>query len=352
MLSKIGHSFEFCHKRRSPPKDKEPQDGGATNQIHIRKPVNQVQSRPQQQPKTWQAPKGRKLYRPVVNHPEGEGTSGTKDSLGREIPSPAIHNDNQVPSPEKNHASEPANNKVSNLPVTTSNTFAVLESYEDQLPLHGQEHNTTLTTISPGYESFMTEESPQIRVEDTGNLVHKESINEGVASPARSSESRFQEVPPPALIPALAQVSHSQVMDMQLQMHDNVFLFPPNPPLLTYGGPDGEEEESYNNRHAVVTYGSDSEVIVKAKKAVPPLSILTSCSTAQWANQLSTPPKIVPRHAYVTNRFTHVREQPISEIHPPFLSNSSRKGGEMQQSPPPQLDQPQKQGYKTHEEYL
>ncbi|KAF5200107.1 hypothetical protein FRX31_010306 [Thalictrum thalictroides] len=94
---KIGYSFEFCHKRRSPPKDKEPQDGGTTNQIHIRKPANQVQSRPQQQPKTWQAPQGRKIYRPVANHPEGEGTSGTKDSLGRDIPSPAIHNDNQVP---------------------------------------------------------------------------------------------------------------------------------------------------------------------------------------------------------------------------------------------------------------
>ncbi|KAF5191559.1 hypothetical protein FRX31_018852 [Thalictrum thalictroides] len=265
-------------KRRSPPKDNEPQDGGATNHIHPKEPATQVHSRPLQQQKTWQVPKGRKVYRPVVVHQDGEGTSGTKDSLGREIQTPAIHPDNQVPSPEMDHVTEPANNnEVSNLPVTTSNSFAALEANDDYPS--GQEQNTTPTAFSPDSETFREEEPTHARYEDTDILVQKESTNEGVASPVNSTDSPAQEDSPPAHIPSLAQVSHSQVMDMQLQMHDNGFLFPPNPPLLTYGGPDEEVEESYDNQHTVVTYGSDSEVIVKAKKTVPPLSILTRSKT-------------------------------------------------------------------------
>ncbi|KAF5193721.1 hypothetical protein FRX31_016692, partial [Thalictrum thalictroides] len=282
--SKIGHSFEFCHKRRSPPKDNEPQDGGLTNPVHPKKPAAQVHSRPLQQQKTWQAPKGKKVYRPVAFHQNGEGTSGTKDSSGREIQTPAIHPDNHVSSPELDHVSEPANNKeVSNPPelehvsepVTTSNSFAALEAYDDHPSSSGQEQIITPAAFSPVSDFFRAEEPPHARYENTDKLVQKGSTCEGVVSPVNSPDSPAQEVSPPAHLPALAQVPHSQVMDMQLHMHDNVFLFPPDPPLLTYRGPDDEEEESYDNQHIVVTYGSDSEVIVKAKKAVPPLSILT-----------------------------------------------------------------------------
>ncbi|KAF5199961.1 hypothetical protein FRX31_010452, partial [Thalictrum thalictroides] len=267
--------------RRSPPKENEPQDGGVTNPIHPRKPAEQVHSRPLQQQRTWQAPKGRKVYRPIAVHHNGEGTSGTKDSLGREIQTPAIHPDNNVSSPAMDHVLEPASNKeVSNPPeldhvsepVTISNSFVALETYEDHPPSSGKEQ-------TPCSEILRAEEPPHARYENTDNLVQKGSNCERVASPVNSPFSPAQEVSPPAHVQALAQVPHSQVMDMQLHMHDNVFLFPPDPPLLTYGGPDDEEEESYDNQHTVVIYGSDSEVIVKAKKAVPPLSILTRSRT-------------------------------------------------------------------------
>ncbi|KAF5175555.1 hypothetical protein FRX31_034858, partial [Thalictrum thalictroides] len=149
--------------------------------------------------------------------------------------------------PEMDHVTEP---------VTTSNSFAALETYEDHPP--SPEKEPPVSGIP------RAEEPPHARYENTDNPVQ----NGSNFSPA-------QEVSPPTHVQALAQVPHSQVMDMQLHMHDNVFLFPPDPPLLTYGDPDDEEEESYDNQHTVVTYGSDSEVVVKAKKAVPPLSILT-----------------------------------------------------------------------------
>ncbi|KAF5208281.1 hypothetical protein FRX31_002132, partial [Thalictrum thalictroides] len=265
---KIGHSFEFCHKRRSSPKDNEPQDGGVTNPIHPRKPAEQVHSRPSQQQRTWQAPKGRKVYRPIAVHQNGEGPSGTKDSLGREIQSPATYPENNEPSPERDHVLEPANNKeVSNPPE--------LDHASEPPPSSGKEQINTPAAFSPGSGIHRAEEPSHARYENTDNLVQKGSNCERVASPVNSPFSPSQEVSPPAHVQALAQVPHSQVMDMQLHMHDNVFLFPPDPPLLTYGDPDEEEEESYDNQHTVVTYGSDSEVIVKAKKAVPPLSILT-----------------------------------------------------------------------------
>ncbi|KAF5182411.1 hypothetical protein FRX31_028002, partial [Thalictrum thalictroides] len=180
-----------------------------------------------------------------------------------------------------NHVLEPANNKeVSNTPeldhasepVTTSNSFAALETYEDHPPSSGKEQINTPAAFSPGSGTHRAEETSHARYENTDNLVQKGSNCERVASPVNSPA---QEASPPAHVQALAQEPHSQVMDMQLHMHDNVFLFPPDPPLLTYGDPDEEEEESYDNQHTVVTYGSDSEVVVKAKKAVPPLSILT-----------------------------------------------------------------------------
>ncbi|KAF5189587.1 hypothetical protein FRX31_020826, partial [Thalictrum thalictroides] len=166
--------------------------------------------------------------------------------------------------PERDHASEP---------VTTSNSFAALESYEDHPPSAGKDN--TPAAFSPGSGTHRAEEPPHASHENIDNLVQKGSNCERVASPVNSPFSPAQEVSPPAHVQALAQVPHSQVMDMQLHMHDNVFLFPPDPPLLTYGDPDEEEEESHDNQHTVVTYGSDSEVFVKAKKAVPPLSILT-----------------------------------------------------------------------------
>ncbi|KAF5194930.1 hypothetical protein FRX31_015481 [Thalictrum thalictroides] len=89
----------------------------------------------------------------------------------------------------------------------------------------------------------------------------------------------------PANIPALAQVPHSQVTDLELQLHDNVFIFPTNPTLqITSGESEGEEEENHDDQHAMVTYGSDSEVIVKSKKKVPPLSILTRTRTQGQAS--------------------------------------------------------------------
>ncbi|KAF5194455.1 hypothetical protein FRX31_015958, partial [Thalictrum thalictroides] len=253
------------------------------NPNHPRKPAEQVLSRPLQQQRTWQAPKGRKVYRPIAAQHNGEGTSGTKDSLGREIHSPATHPENNEPSPEKDHVLEPANNKeVSNTsdldhasePVTISNSFAALETYDDHPP-SGEEQINIPAALSPGSGIHRAEELPHARYESTDNLVQKGSACEREASPVNSPFSPVQEASSPAHVQALAQVPHSQVMDMQLHMHDNVFLFPPDPPLLTYGDPDEEEEENYDNQHTVVTYGSDSEVVVKAKKAVPPLSILT-----------------------------------------------------------------------------
>ncbi|KAF5183197.1 hypothetical protein FRX31_027216, partial [Thalictrum thalictroides] len=233
------------------------------NPIHPRKPAEQVHSRPLQQQRPWQAPKGRKVYRPIAVHHNGEGTSGTKDSLGREIQSPATHPENNESSLEKDHVLEPASNKEASNPdhasepITTSNSFAALEAYEDHPPSSGKEQINTPAAFSPGSGPHRAEEPSHARYENTDNLVQKGSNCERVASPVNSPFSPSQEVSPPAHVQALAQVS--QVMDMQLHMHDNVFLFPPDPPLLTYGDPDDEEEESYDNQHKVVTYGSDSE---------------------------------------------------------------------------------------------
>ncbi|KAF5194932.1 hypothetical protein FRX31_015483 [Thalictrum thalictroides] len=130
--------------------------------LNQKKPANQVQSRFQQQPRAWQAPKGRKVYRPVAVHTEDAGTSGTKDSLGREITSPAIQTTIHVSSPTKDHSPqhEQETKEVSNLPVTTSNAFAALDSYEDELSLHEQAHNAILTNESnvPDFEVVIVEE--------------------------------------------------------------------------------------------------------------------------------------------------------------------------------------------------
>ncbi|KAF5191180.1 hypothetical protein FRX31_019233, partial [Thalictrum thalictroides] len=151
--------------------------------------------------------------------------------------------------------------------VTSDNPFSVLEDLEEEVPhtdsctvipnivINEQHQTSDKAPLEPGISRL--EEQNAIYIEEEG---HKDEV---------------------AIIPALAQLYPTQPSDQfqgiaeQLQNELLSIHDPTNLLLLKYDDTEPEEENDTEVNQALVTYGSDTEIICKTKKSIPPLTMLT-----------------------------------------------------------------------------
>ncbi|KAF5189405.1 hypothetical protein FRX31_021008, partial [Thalictrum thalictroides] len=208
---------------------------------------------------------------------EGE-TSGEKDSSGNEIHPQQMPQTSAELETQTIKQREPANTirlnqtaahvqAVTPVPagVTSDNPFAVLEDLEEDIT------HISIPTENPGTNDHQTRDKAPVVEPDI-------SMEEQI--PACTEEDANKEAA--AIIPALAQLYPPHPSDQFQGIADQLLLNPftaQSPLLLTNEDTELEEEKEIDENQAMVTYGSDTEIICKNKKPTPPLTMLTRSKT-------------------------------------------------------------------------
>ncbi|KAF5184127.1 hypothetical protein FRX31_026286, partial [Thalictrum thalictroides] len=149
--------------------------------------------------------------------------------------------------------------------VTSENPFSVLEDLEEDIS------HIDIHTENPGTNDHQTRDKapvvePEISMEEQIPACTEEDANKEAA----------------AIIPALAQLYPPHPSDQFQGIADHL-LFDPStaqpPLLLTNDDTELDEENEIEENQAMVTYGSDIELICKSKKPIPPITMLTRSKT-------------------------------------------------------------------------
>ncbi|KAF5196435.1 hypothetical protein FRX31_013978 [Thalictrum thalictroides] len=201
---------------------------------------------------------------------EGE-TSGAKDSNGHEISSIQLQHETAdlqtepAGSAQPKHADAPAQ-----AGLTSANPFSVLEDMgEDTTHTDSYSEHPSRSTIN---DQHHTRNKAPLLEPGTSRL--EEQCTAGMEEEAKTDEA--------VTIPALAQLYPPQPSDqfqgiVELLQHEISTVQPPL--LLTNDDTEPEEENDLGRSQALVTYGSDTEVICKSRKSYPPLTMLTRSKT-------------------------------------------------------------------------
>ncbi|KAF5201192.1 hypothetical protein FRX31_009222 [Thalictrum thalictroides] len=240
-------------------------------------PKEHLITKDMQQPKktdSWRQAKIKQFYRPtgrmVEQNQEGE-TSGAKDSNGKEIqiePAALATQTTQqvIPARSTQVIHETGTTQAG---VTSENPFSVLGDLEEDT-----------TYIDTHTENTNSASKDQLNTRDNASFLEPGTSSfERQDTTCTEEEARKDEA---AIIPALAQLYPPEPSDQfqgiaeQLQ-YDLPAVKPPL--LLTNDDTDQEEENDIEGNQALVSYGSDSEVMCKSKKSYPPLTMLTRSKT-------------------------------------------------------------------------
>ncbi|KAF5191205.1 hypothetical protein FRX31_019208, partial [Thalictrum thalictroides] len=201
---------------------------------------------------------------------EGE-TSGAKDSNGNETPSEQLCPASVTLPTQNIQQVIPHATTIEQAGVTSDNPFSVLEDLEEEVP------HINVCTESPN-PVINTEQQPR----DKASLEPEVPRFENQNTACMEEEVQQDET---AIIPALAQLYPTQPSDQfqrvaeQLQYEHLSAPSPTNLLLLQNGDTEPEEENDIEENQALVTYGSNTEIICKSKKPIPPLTMLTRSKT-------------------------------------------------------------------------
>ncbi|KAF5207311.1 zinc ion binding / nucleic acid binding protein [Thalictrum thalictroides] len=268
----IGHSWEFCRKRNKVIGPKE----------HLNTKGVQQSKKTDIQTTSWRQAKIKQFYRPtgrmVEQFQEGE-TSGAKDSNGNEIqtapadlPTQTIQQVKPASSSQLNHESAPVQ-----AGVTSENLFSILEDLEEDI---SHIDSYTENPNSAFKDQHHTKDNAPFLEPGISRL--EEQYTTCIEEEAKKDGA--------VIIPALAQLYPPEPSDQFQGIAEHLqyeLSTVKSPLLLTNDDTEPEKENDIDGNQALVTYGSDTEVMCKSKKSYPPLTMLITRSKTQGSTSSS-----------------------------------------------------------------